>query len=632
MRRSVARSLLAASTERNPERTGAGVGSGRVGRVERALSAWLSVAALLASWSVALGQDAADLPPNARPGAGDPLREREEERRRPPEGREGPVLEIPPMIDRPLDPTEGARVQVEAFELTGAQDRPEQGIRVEQVQEILQRARRDRERGFTIGQLEQVANDVTRYYRERGLILAKAVVPEQTVNDGTVEIRVIEGKLGRVRPQGNELYGYATIVKAFDGLVGEPVSHKRTESALLTLTDYPGLAAFGVFEPGKQTGESDLVVKIQDEQQFSGNVRLDNHGTDDTGKDRVRAQIDWNNVTGGADRLRLTGLQSFSPSNNTFGRIDYKRLFGRHYSVESYLSANEFNVTEQGLVDLEVEGETYKLGTSLDRQWIRSRQSNLSTGLSLDLKRSRTFVLDRQDNEDALTVLGIDTEFDFVDTRFDGLNFGGIELSQGLNDVLGSMGDSESAQDEDFGERPSRRTDDGEFAEGEFTKLFGYYSRLQSLTEGQSLLLRTELQYSGDLLVPLEQYSVGGPNNVRAFPVSHALLDSAALLSAEYVVDAPFLQGQSIGSRKWSELFSVTVFVDSVVGELNEPRTSEPDGTVTLSGAGASLRASWPDTLEGELQVAWPLQEEDQLGDGDDLESPQLWAKLSYRF
>jgi hemolysin activation/secretion protein len=576
----------------------------------------------------ALAQDGSELPPSAQPGASEPDRD---ERQRTPEQPPGPVLEVPPMIERPLDPEEGPSVAVESFELKGAQDRRARGIRVDEIEALLARARERRPEGFTIGQLQQVANEVTRYYREHGLILAKAVVPEQTVDDGVVEIRVIEGTLGSVRPQGNELYGYATLRRPFGDLVDEPVSQKRTEAALLTLTDYPGLAAFGVFEPGKEPGEADMILKVQEEDAVEGSVRLDNHGSETSGQGRVRARLDWNNVSDSADRLRLTALHSFDPANTAFGRLAYKRIFGRRYAMDVFVSANEFEVGGE-LESLGVEGETYKLGASVGRQWIRSRQRNLSTDLSLEVKRSRTFVLGQQDNEDALTVLGLETEFDFVDTRFDGLNFGGIELYRGLNDTLGSMGDSDSSQDEPLGERPSRRTDDGEFAEGQFTKLFAYYSRLQNITSGQSLLVRTELQYTEDLLVPLEQYSVGGPNNVRAFPSSHALLDQAGLVSAEYVIDAPFLSGTAFGSTQWSELASVTAFYDHLAGQLNEPGVGEPDDTVTFSGAGVSLRLSWASTLEGQVQLAWPLEENEEIADAEAVDSPQLWGSLTYRF
>ena len=50
--------------------------------------------------------------------------------------------------------------------------------------------------------MQEVADQVTIYYREKGLILAQAVVPIQTVDEGMVIIEVFEGRLGRVMVEG----------------------------------------------------------------------------------------------------------------------------------------------------------------------------------------------------------------------------------------------------------------------------------------------------------------------------------------------------------------------------------------------------------------------------------------------
>lgn len=601
----------------------------RGGRVGAATMMLTGALLWTAAGSPAYAQEEPDLPSGARPGAVQP--ERDDRRREPPEPA-GPVLEIPPMIDRPLDPEEGERVEVQRFELTGARDRPRHEIVVEDIEEMLEQARREQADGFTVGQLEQVADRITNYYRERGLILAQAVVPVQTVEQGVVEIEVIEGRLGQIRPQGNERYDVETMENVFRGLIGEPVSQADTESALLALTDYPGLVAFGVFEPGEEVGEADLVLRVQSEQRFEGRVRVDNHGTRQTGRGRARAQVHWNNVTGNADRLSLTALHSFQPANSAYGSIEYDRMFGRHYRAGAFMRANRFDVGGD-LEEFDISGETDQLGLTAGRSWIRSRDLNLSSRVSLTGKRSRTLFDGEQRDEDKLTVLGLQTEFDSVDTRFGGLNFGGLEISQGFNDVLGSMGDSDSAAEAPLDERPSRgQGGSGEFPEGEFTKAFLYYSRLQSITAGQSVLLRTEYQYTDDLLVPMEQYAIGGPDNVRAFPSSHALVDSGWLVSAEYVVEAPWLTGTAFGSHSWSDVLRATVFYDYGGGEVTDPRRDEPDGNVTFQGVGAGLRLDVPGMLESRLQVAWAVDEDEEIADPDAVRDPQVWADLTYRF
>ncbi len=593
--------------------------------------ALVALVSVFATATPAHAQDVGDsdfqLPSPERPGAVRPeVGPREREPREPAE----PVLEVPPMIDRPIDPDEGERVVVERFELTGATDRPEHDVRVADIEHLLASARAEHGDLFTIGQLQNVADRVTNYYRQRGLILAQAVVPEQTVDDGTVEIEVIEGRLGAVRSQGNERYSQRTLEKAFGGLLGEPVTQAQAESALLTLNDYPGIAAFGVFEPGRRVGETDIALQVQSERRFETRIGVDNHGTPGTGRGRGRVELHWNNPTDGADRLSFTGLHSFQPANTRFGAIDYQRWVSSRDQVGGFVRANRFDVGGD-LEELDISGESDQLGLWGERNWLRGRERNFTTRVGLTGKRSRTLREGEQDNEDRLTVLGVEARYDSVDARFGGLNFAGIELSQGFNDFLGAMGDDDSAADAPPEERPSRRGAEG-FAEGQFTSLFGYYSRMQNIAERQSLLLRTELQYSPDVLVPAEQYGIGGANNARAFPTSHALVDSGWLVSAEYIFTAPGLSGEAFGGYNWRDLLRATVFYDFAGGRINDPLGDDPDGSVTFQGAGVGLQFDIPGTLESRLQIAWPIDEDDEIADPDDVRSPQIWADLMYRF
>src|SRR3546814_18302908 len=45
------------------------------------------------------------------------------------------------------------------------------------------------------------------------------------------------------------------------------------------------------------------------------------------------------------------------------------------------------------------------------------------------------------------------------------------------------------------------------------------FVRMQSLTRSQRLYLKLNGQYSDDVLVPTEQFALGGPASVRAYPI-----------------------------------------------------------------------------------------------------------------
>src|SRR5690606_21573660 len=73
-----------------------------------------------------------------------------------------------------------------------------------------------RKRGITLGMIESVADTITRYYRERGFILAKAYIPEQQVRDGVVTLTLLLGELGEVEAQNNKRYSSWLIERTFN--------------------------------------------------------------------------------------------------------------------------------------------------------------------------------------------------------------------------------------------------------------------------------------------------------------------------------------------------------------------------------------------------------------------------------
>lgn len=576
---------------------------------------------------------AQQLPESIQPGAIQP----HNQPRIPSQPPTGRILEIPPLVERPLSADEGQRIQVAEFRLIDARSLPEYGIHLTDLQEILQAARNEQPEGFTIGQMEAVTNRITNYYRSKGLILAKAVLPVQTVTDGMVDIQVIEGHLGRVLAENNRIYSTRALARPFGNLKGRPISQQEAESALLILTDFPGLAAFGMFQPGQKVGEADLLIRVPHEERFNASLRIDNHGSENTGIYRGRGQLEWNNITGNADRLSIIFQQSAQPQNSQYGALDYHIFFNRYWQAGAYARQNTFDVGGE-FKDAEIRGESNHYGLYGHYQWIRSRERNLSSKIELALKHAATARMGEQINEDRLTLLNLSISYDSVDTRFGGLNYAGIEISQGFNDLLGAMGDSDSSHDADNSSKPSRQGGspgaDGRspYAEGRLTKVLAFYSRLQNLTEGSSLLLRSEFQYSGDILVPMEQYAVGGADHVRGFNSSYTLYDTGGLVSLEYILQAPLLgDRQAFGGWRWRDMLQFSIFYDHSLGEKNSPTPYEPQGMYQMSAAGAGIRFNIPNRLTSRIQLAIPLTNESG-NDDEEKAQPQVWFDFAWHF
>ena len=58
-------------------------------------------------------------------------------------------------------------------------------------------------RAISLADANELAAKVTAAYRDAGYVLSRAVVPAQNVTDGTLHIRIVEGRIDQTKIQGN---------------------------------------------------------------------------------------------------------------------------------------------------------------------------------------------------------------------------------------------------------------------------------------------------------------------------------------------------------------------------------------------------------------------------------------------
>ena len=569
---------------------------------------------------------------------------------------EGTPFEVPALIDRPLAIEEGPYILVKEFNMIDAEDYPEHDVSVSEIKSTIldDLLKKQLERGFSIGELQEVADEVTRYYRSKGLILSTAVVPVQTITNGVVDIQVFIGRLGRVVAEGNKKYDLETLEKPFSKLIGQPVTQHEIEEALLVLTDFAGLSVFGVFRPGIVVGEADIVLKVQQEKTFDVDYRIDTHGLKETGLNRFRTIVNWNNPMGLADRVTITIQQTYNPKMNNYWSMDYKRYLGRGFTYGAGVFRNFFRIGGD-LAANQIAAETINRSFYLEKSFTRGRQRNFSSRLTLTQKKSRTQTQAIQTNIDRLTVLALTMNYDSVDSIHPlrpiyralfkdtpegyggGLNFLNVTWSRGFNNVLGAMGSSgdQFAVGTVAANRSGRRGNSSvEVAEGQFEKVTFSYQRLQLLAKGQSLMFGTEAQWSNDVLSNQELYSIGGPENVRGFPDAQGLFDRAFFFKLEYILNAPFgLANQpAFMNRTWGEVLQLSFFYDVATATNNDPLSNtdpnQQNRWSVFRSIGLGLRFNIPGSINSRLMYA------NKIGTDipNDNRYGRLWADFTYSF
>lgn len=525
---------------------------------------------------------------------------------------------VPPVVDRPLGVTEGPKIKIDAFELRGAVDRPEAGLKLDDIWAIIENDRKALPDGHSIGQLQELANKISQHYRLNGFIVAQAFIPVQTVEDGIVTIQVLEGILGRVMVEGNKKYTPELLAQPFEPLVGKPLVNQEVEGTLIRLSDMPGLTSFGVFQPGQEVGQSDLVIRVQEEKPMDVVYSFNNNGSRFTGQYENRIDIAFNNIFGQADILNLAYETHLDPDLKSVKSFDYEmQLLKPEYRLEFGMEYSDFDLDGRKSGVEGVFSETRLGHIRFRNKFERGRTLNQYWVVSFDRETARTFQDDNRLARDHLAIFSFEYGFDTLNIENQSFSNLAVKVSHGEN-CCGATGAND--------EKVSRRLEDGSYASSRFDKLSLTAAHLATLSPTRSLLLRAAYQYTEDPLLGLQQFSMGGADNVRAYPVAEATMDRGIFVSAEHFWNAPFITEKvsPFDGRKWGEVLTVSAFVDFAEGEKLEALENEED-YANFKGWGLGAQLLVPGAFSTKLTTAWPILES---GSPSNKRKPQVFLNF----
>ncbi|MCD9027918.1 hypothetical protein LDO26_06825 [Luteimonas sp. BDR2-5] len=463
--------------------------------------------------------------------------------------------------------------------------------------------------------LQQLAQRVTAKYQDDGYTLARAILPVQEIQGGSVEISIVEGMLGRVTID----YDPATPVSE-DRIramlaplaEGRPVHGPTYERTMLLLSDLPGVRPQSTLETGRVAGSNDLVVSIGPAPRVRFNVEVDNFGTKEVGRWRLGGTARVASPFGIGDNLDLRLLASderlFHGDGTVFGRIAWEAplgaagsRFGIGASRVSYNLGGAFEVLDAvGIARI------YDAGVMVPV--VRQRGQNLFLRGFVD-RKELTDQMRAVEFESDKRVHGVGLSWAWE--RRDGFAGGGYWSSNGalyagdlkLVDPLSRQADQSM-----FG----RRTDGG------FTKMTLQVARLQSLGSHMHLFVALGAQFADKNLDSAEKLALGGPRAVRAYPSSEVLVDEGSIANVEL---------------RWpiNEHVTPFAFYDLATGNFNRnPGPFDLDNDRTLRGYGLGLNLASRGGFSANATVAW-RDTRRAVSDGGD-RSPRLFLHLMHSF
>ena len=149
----------------------------------------------------------------------------------------------------------------------------------------------------TVEDVEKARASLEKVYHDKGYISVFVNIPEQSVDEGTVKLDVVEGKVGKVTVDGNRYFTRQRLLEDLPSMgPGEVLYGPQIEKEINKVNSNPALKVTPTLMPGKEPGTVDVDLKVQDQPTLHGSVELNNRASPNTTPLRLNAALHYDNL------------------------------------------------------------------------------------------------------------------------------------------------------------------------------------------------------------------------------------------------------------------------------------------------------------------------------------------------
>lgn len=432
----------------------------------------------------------------------------------------------------------------------------------------------------------------------------RVVLPQQTLEQGRIKLKVVVFKLANVDVTGNQYFSAENIRASLPGLEPGTVPDTRALAReLIIANEHPSKQLTLRIKHSKVPDSVDAELAVQDQRPWQIFTVLNNIGTDETGDFRISAGFQHSNLLNLDDALTVT----YTTSPGHFSDV---KQFGFNYRVPLYPLSGSLSFfyshsdVDSGRIEqvFDVSGAGEFLGghythTFYNRENYRHR---LTVGVD-----DKLF----ENDIDFLGIpLGVDVRTRPLSIQYSGeyrleradLNF---QISY-VRNLMGGANNNSSAY------AASRAGADQSWEALRYAASLNYSLPKQWLAVG-----RWQGQYTGEPLVSGEQFGLGGVNSIRGFEERAVSGDRGNRLNLE-IWAPPFKNNiRLLGFVDAGHLKTL----EAAVGQIRNE---------TLISMGAGLRWQWKQHLNVVFDYAHELNDARASGAG----GSKVHLNVFYRF
>ena len=511
----------------------------------------------------------------------------------------------PPQITPPKPEFSSTLIQVRRISVTGST--------VFTPAELATLTQSFEGKSTTLQDLQSLADRITQKYLDRGYITSRAIVSEQKIIDGMVNLQVIEGTVESIEIQGNQRLKPSYIRDRIKLGVGKPFNKNELEDQLQLLKNNSLITDINAsLQPGKDSGKSQIVVRIKEAPALAGNVTLDNYSPPSVGSERLGGTLTYRNPTGLGDEVSATYFRSLAGGSNLYDfsyRVPVNAMNG---TVQLRYSPSNSKIIDPAFSSFGIRSKNDLYELTYRQPVIRSPREELALSLGFALQNGQTFLFDNSP-----TPFGIGPDAN-GNSRTRVIKFGQDYVkrdAKGAWSLQSQFNLGINAFDATVNAHP--------IPDGQFFSWTGQAQRVQQLSKNQLLIAQADVQLSPNSLLPSQQFTIGGGQSVRGYRQGVRSGDNGFRFSLEDRI--------TVGRDKTGRsVFQVVPFAD--LGSVwNNPSNPNPSSRQNfLASAGLGLIVQPVPNLTMRLDYALPLV---NLSDrGNNAQDNGLHFSMGYSF
>ncbi|MFN6538735.1 MAG: ShlB/FhaC/HecB family hemolysin secretion/activation protein [Nostoc sp. EkiNYC01] len=388
----------------------------------------------------------------------------------------------------------------------------------QEINQLVQEYEQKKELSFE--DLITLRTRITGLYINNGYVTSGAfILNNQPIESGIVQIQIVEGKLEGIEINGLKRLEDSYVRSRIKIATNAPLNRKRLEEALQLLQLDPIIERVNAeLIPGSSPGLNILRVELKEAPAFHGGIVIANNQSPSIGSVQGSVFLVHDNFTGFGDQLSLE--YGLTEGLNIYN-INYKLpVNAKNGTFNVRYSNNNSKIIEDSFDDLGIRSDSETLSFSFRQPLVRKPETEFAVGISFDVRRSQTFLLDNipfsfsegpENGESRVSIIRFYQ--DWVHRSTTQVLAARSQFSFGIDAFDATVNDSGT--------------------DGHFFSWLGQFQWVQQVSNRTLLLTRIYAQLTPDSLLSLEKFSIGGVDTVRGYRQNQLVSDNGILGAVE---------------------------------------------------------------------------------------------------